>query len=329
MTVRIRLRPRLVNRRDQDPGLFLELEGARDAFLIDCGSLDAIPKVDLLRLSHIFVTHTHIDHFCGFDRVLRHVLASENVIHVFGPTGITANVQGKLDGYTWNLIEEGGPAFVVHELENDRMLSTEFRCLRGFKPTGPGQESRIEKGLIVDDGRVRVHFGTLEHRIPCLAYSVEEVDFPSIRADRIETMGIRGGPWIAKLQERVFTEIPEGETIEIEGTQFSLRTIVDDLVEIKRGRKVCYVTDTIFNERTLVTVGDLVKDADEFFCESNYQDVDEAKAAAYFHLTARQAARFAKQGSVKKLILFHISRKYQGDFRASFREAREEFPRVD
>jgi ribonuclease Z len=76
-------------------------------------------------------------------------------------------------------------------------------------------------------------------------------------------------------------------------------------------------------------VGDLVREADDFYCESNYQDADEDKAAAYFHLTARQAARFARQGQVRKLILFHISRKYQGDFKASFREAREEFSRVD
>jgi len=327
--VRIRLKPKLVNRRDRDPALLVHLEGARDSLLIDCGSLDAVPKVELLKLSHLFVTHTHIDHFCGFDRILRHVLGGENRIHVFGPPGITRNVQGKLDGYTWNLIDVGGPTFVVHELDGDQKLTTEFTCRRRFAPSFEAVSSTIESGCIVDDGRLKVHFAALEHQIPSLAYSVEESPFASVRANRLGTDGPRPGPWLTRLQELAIRGWGPDDTLEVAGCIRRVPDLIDEFIEVKPGVKIAYATDTVFNERTLATIAQLANRADVFYCESNYQDPDEDKASSYFHLTARQAGQLARAAQVEKLILFHLSRKYLGDIGTSILQAKEEFDRVE
>jgi ribonuclease Z len=328
--MRVRIKPRLVNRRDQDPGLFVDLDGARDAFLVDCGSVDPIPKADLLRLSCLFVSHTHIDHFCGFDRILRNILGQVVHITVFGPSGITANVKGKLDGYTWNLIDEEGPVFTVREIDDGKVTATTFRCRRGFRADGPPVTEDAPDGLLLADGRVRVHCAALEHnQIPSLAYSIQEEPFASIRIDRVKQQGLAEGRWLRQLQEAALAGPVDDRPFDAGGQSFPLSSLVSDFVSIQPGRKIAYVTDTQFNERTLQSVAHLARNADVFYCEANYQEADAEKAAAYAHLTARQAATLAQAADVKKLVLFHLSRKYQGDIKTSLREASEVFPRVE
>src|SRR5690606_765956 len=87
-----------------------------DAALFDAGSLDALSNRDLLKVRHVFVSHTHIDHFIGFDKLLRVNVPHFRSIEVCGPKGIISNVQGKLHGYLWNLLESGQVELVVREL---------------------------------------------------------------------------------------------------------------------------------------------------------------------------------------------------------------------
>jgi len=42
--------------------------------LLDLGDVEALPPRKLLRLADVFVTHAHMDHFAGFDRLLRGAL---------------------------------------------------------------------------------------------------------------------------------------------------------------------------------------------------------------------------------------------------------------
>jgi len=327
--MRIRLRPRLVNRKDRDPGLFVDLEGSKDCFLVDCGSNESIPKADLLRISNIFVTHTHIDHFCGFDRILRNILGNVVEISIFGPPGITANVMGKLSGYTWNLIDEEGPIFRVNELEDSRMTTVRLRCRKGFRPDGPTTVREIRDGLIFADSRVKVRYATLDHQIPSLAFCLEEPPYASIRAERIAGLGLVEGPWLSNLQARVLAGPMTDEPFLVGDRSLSFSDLARALVEVKPGRKITYVADTVFSPNTCEEVTKLAHGSDDLFCEANYQEADADKAHAYFHLTARQAATFARLAKVKRLVLFHISRKYQGDIQTSLREASELFGRVD
>ena len=65
---------KLVNGGFGDPALYLQCVWEKRALLFDLGQITALRPGEILRVSDVFVTHTHIDHFIGFDHLLRVML---------------------------------------------------------------------------------------------------------------------------------------------------------------------------------------------------------------------------------------------------------------
>src|SRR5579875_1903465 len=132
-------RPRLLNGQTGDPALLVSLRWQGRALLIDLGRIDRTPAATLLRVEAVFVSHAHMDHFMGFDQLLRLFLARDATLRLYGPAGIADHVAGKLAGYTWNLTDDYPFALEVTEAAQRTLLPWRSPPPRrlGRDPPGP------------------------------------------------------------------------------------------------------------------------------------------------------------------------------------------------
>lgn len=61
----------LVNNPFEDPSLYIRIMHEKRSFLFDIGNISGLNPGDLQKITDVFVTHTHIDHFIGFDTLIR------------------------------------------------------------------------------------------------------------------------------------------------------------------------------------------------------------------------------------------------------------------
>ncbi len=324
--------PRLFNGIFGDPGLFVRLRWERRALLLDLGDLSAQPPADLLKVTDIFVSHTHVDHFIGFDHLLRLALGRDRAIRIFGPPGIIANVEGKLSGYTWNLVEGYTLVFDVQEVSPEKITMARFPCGARFErldlpPPLPFQ------GVLVDDPSFRVEAVHLDHKIPCLAFALAEAQRINIDPERLDGLGLSTGPWLTEFKRLVRAGAP-AETV-VRATcsdtsgervrELALGDLKDAIATVARGQRLVYVTDALYSGENRTKIVTLAQDADILYCEAVYLERDRDLATERHHLTARQAGLIAREANVKELVLFHFSPRYQDCPADLYREASEAF----
>jgi ribonuclease Z len=324
----------LVNDPFGDPGLLLQFLFHKRALLFDLGDISSLSNAELLKVSHVFVSHTHIDHFIGFDRLLRTVFGREKTLTFFGPENFIKNVEGKLAGFTWNLVDryEESLTIKVVEIREDKLLKGTFRAIDKFE-ISEEEEVEFEDGIILDDPMCVVRAAILEHRVPCLGFSLQENLHVNINKDRLKSNFYVEGAWLNDLKQAVVEGKPDSYVIEMlvsknGNSSFEKKTLgqlKENLIEIFPGQKIGYVVDTIYNEPNSKRIIELVKSADIFFCESPFLAEEETRGQERFHLTSHQAGTLAREAQVKKLQVFHFSRRHMAHRERFYREAENSF----
>jgi len=326
----MKLKPVLVNPEFQDPVLAVPIPQKSELLLIDLGYCFRLKIRDIQKISRIFISHTHIDHFAGFDHILRLSIDLEKTISIYGPPGFIDNVRGKLEGYYWNLKDSINLNYEVFEIHPDRILRKEFRAREGYRNDNPLKETpRSLNDPIVSTEDYSVYTVFLEHRMPVLGYKIKARDSYNADKGMMDSMGLSPGKWVGELKSRSEADLPENDEIDIDGKKYNTRKLLDKLIKKSPGHIVAYVVDTIFNKKTASPLKNFIKGADYLFCECAYLTSERDLARKNFHLTARQAGTIAKEGGAKTLIPFHFSRRYEGKYHKLYEEAKEVFPGVE
>jgi ribonuclease Z len=150
------------------------------------------------------------------------------------------------------------------------------------------------------------------HTVPSVAFAFKEKDVWRIDEKKLKELGLRRGKWLKELKENG-EAIYNGKKIKIE-----------DVASLQKGLKVVYSGDT----KPCENLVELAKDADLLIHDATFLEEDED--VQKYHSSVKDAAKIAKKANVKKLILTHISRRYQKeDIERLLNEAREVFDNVE
>ncbi|HEY0685487.1 MAG TPA: hypothetical protein VGD45_24325 [Steroidobacter sp.] len=315
---------KLVNGVWGDPGVCIDLKFQRRALLFDIGDVQSLSTRVLLRVSDVFVSHTHMDHFAGFDHLLRVCLGRDTGVRMYGPENFISQVEHKLAAYTWNLVHNYSVDFIIeaHELRADGTIArARFRSREKFRRE-PLADGTAEDGVLLQDEQFLVRTVALDHHdIHSLAFRFEESTHVNVWKNRLESRGLPTGPWLTDLKKQARSDAPDDTPIHVrwrtrDGSReetFSLGELKRDVLEFVPGQKVCYVTDVGWTDSNRQRLIEFAADADMLFIEAVFLDADQELAAGKSHLTTIQAGTVARLAGVREAHPFHFSSRYHDD----------------
>jgi ribonuclease Z len=324
----------LVNGPFGDPVVYIDVMFERRAFLFDIGDIRGLPARKLLRVSDVFVTHAHMDHFAGFDHLLRLTLGRDRTVSLYGPAGFIAQVHHKLQAYTWNVIANyaGSLIFNVSEIhESGAVRRARFQASHAFR-CEPMPEAHLEGNMLISCGALRVRCAVLEHGTPCLGYVLEEPDHVNVWKVKMDAQGLAVGPWLRNLKHAVLAGAPSETPIRAlrrsgHGTEPVTLALGElrDIVRVVPGQKIAYVVDVRFNMANAERIVHLASRADMLFIECAFLDADAEHAARKNHLTAWQAGMLARRAQALRIMPCHFSARYADHGDALLEEAQAAF----
>ncbi|MDY1036095.1 ribonuclease Z [Lelliottia sp. CFBP8978] len=183
-----------------------------------------------------------------------------------------------------------GPAGLQEFVETTLRLS-------GSWTDYPLEVVEIRQGVVYQDERCTVTAQPLNHPVECYGYRIEEHDKPgALDAAALIADGIKPGP--------LFQQLKKGETVTLDDGR-----IVDGQVYLSApvpGKKVAIFGDTAPCAEALL----LAQSVDVLVHEATLETAMEEKANSRGHSSTRQAALLACDAGVGKLIVTHVSSRY-------------------
>ena len=204
--------------------------------------------------------------------------------HVLGLPGLLETLG--MSNYSKTL-EIYGPRGTQRHIHSLQELYGKFRLsLRVYE---------IESEIFLKTKDFELHSRPMSHGIPTNAYSFVLKDKLRLDKKKIKKLKLPNSPLLGELQR--------GKDITFKGKKISAKS----LTYAEEGKKITIILDTGLNAHAI----DLAKESNLLICESTYSHEDEQTALEYKHLTSVQAATIAKKSKSQKLLLTHISQRYE------------------
>jgi len=296
----------LKSRFKEDVCLQLQASNHSYVYLCDCGQASDLTISDIKNIQAIFISHTHIDHFCNFDTILRHQLQVNRKVIICGPKGIAKNVQAKLLGYNWDILlsEEQAAEALHYEVREISESQIDVYVLHTPK-WELEHKGVLQEQYLYENEVFSVEYTILNHRTPCVAYCFTEHSKVSIQKD----LPFKQGEWI-KILKQAFVEQNVEKEIMIEGNAHKAQDLFVYLEE-KKGSKIAFVMDHLASQENHEKIINLCKQADELYIEAYYLHEELELAEKNHHSTAFLSGQVAQKAQVKKAIPIHFSRRHQ------------------
>jgi ribonuclease Z len=261
--------------------ILLSYEG--ENILVDCGEGTQRQfrkaKLNPCRITRILITHWHGDHVFGLPGILSTLALSgyQKTLYIYGPRGTREFFKRLLDV---------------------------FRFDKSYRI-----EVQEVSGKFFETKDFYLEAESMEHGIPCNAYSFVKKGHVRIDKNKLKKFKISEGPHLQSLKNE--------KDILYNGKKFKAK----DLIFKDEDKKISFVLDTKENKNIV----SLVKDSDLLVCEASFSDELKEQAKQHLHLTSKQAAEIAKKSKSKKLVLTHISQRYENDLGKILNEAKKIF----
>jgi ribonuclease Z len=260
--------------------------------LIDCGEGTQIQMrqfgVKFQRITHILISHLHGDHFFGLVGLL-------STMHLLGrDKGITVYGPIGLEEIIRSQLEIGG-AIIGFTLS--------FVSLDGKTPS-----------LLFEDKMVEIRTFPLNHRIPTNGFIIKEkTKKHTLLAELFKADGL----------SLTFLQLfKNGENaVDENGKIYDYKDYTLPPVPAK---SYAFCSDTCYDENIIP----FLNGVDLLYHEATFTEELADRARATYHSTAEEAAIIAKKSGVKKLLLGHLSARYENG-NTHLMEAKTKFDNVE
>jgi ribonuclease Z len=316
---------RLVNGSTGDPLLLVDYPGRDDAILFDAGENCSLDSKTLGDLRAVFLSHHHVDHFIGFDRIVRANLDRDKALSIYGPEGTISKVYGKIKSYDYQYFPFQKVVIEVHEILPGLIRSAVLECSRKF-PKPEVLEVEWSGGAIYTATDLCVEAIHVDHTTPCLSFALVQKDRIEPDPDRLASGSLGAGPWIGEAIKQLQAGASDQATLKVNGRKYPLAELRAKYFTTSRGARIVYVTDTAWTDALSANLLRLARHATRLYCDSFYAHEHVAKAVQHRHMTATQAAEFARAADVEELVLIHFASRYEGRYQSLVDEARAIFP---
>lgn len=235
-------------------------------------------------------------------KITKILLTHKHADHTIGLIGLLKTLD--LTGYNRTL-EIYGPRGIKKFLEN---VFAAFGKVENYKI-----EIREVSGKFLETSDFFIEAKSMTHGVPCNAYSFVKKGQLRIHKNKLEKLKISPGPHLKNLKE--------GKDISYNGKKHKAR----DLTFKEDDKKITFIFDTSENNN----IGEIAKNSDLLISEASFSSELEDKAKEFKHLTASQIGKIAKKAKVKKLVITHISQRYEMKKSEILEEAKKEFKNTE
>lgn len=246
----------------------------QECLLLDCGEGTQIQmrkfKVKSSKISHIFISHLHGDHYLGLMGILSSYNLSKRTkaLTIFGPKGL------------------------------DEIITTQFRWsnTRLSYPLHFVETNSDGLNLLLDHPRFTVHSFPLTHRLPTTGFLIREKEgLRNLLKEKLQEKKI---PLAAIQNLRTGKDF-----LDEKGNLYSLKDYTHPLPPL---RSYAFCSDTCFEPK----LANYIDSPTLLYHESTFMELDAERAKVTFHSTAKQAAEIANLLKAKTLLLGHFSSRY-------------------